>query len=159
GVGVARCSAFAHGGEGAMDLAKLVVAKLDAGPAPAPRELYALDAPYPDKLRAIARTAFGADDVVITTHGQKDLDRIAKTHPNLPVCVAKTHLSLSDDPKRHGRPRDFHVTVREARLLAGAGFVTALTGEILTMPGLPREPAANRVRIDETGRVRGLMQN
>jgi formate--tetrahydrofolate ligase len=73
--------------------------------------------------------------------------------------VAKTHLSLSDDAKKVGRPRGFTVTVREVRLSAGAGFVVALLGDVLTMPGLPKEPAARRIRIDDTGRIRGLMQN
>ncbi len=76
----------------------------------------------------------------------------------LPICIAKTQLSLSDDPSRAGRPRDFLVTVRELRLSAGAGFVVALTGEILTLPGLPKEPAAARVVVHPDGRVTGLMQ-
>jgi formate--tetrahydrofolate ligase len=77
---------------------------------------------------------------------------------SLPVCMAKTHLSLSDDPTRQGRPRDFDVTVRELRLSAGAGFVVALTGDIMTMPGLPKVPASRRVRIEPDGRILGLMQ-
>jgi formate--tetrahydrofolate ligase len=161
GVRCGRSTAFAHGGEGALELAKIVAGVVDAAPEnPEPRFLYPLDAPYRDKLRAIARTVYGADDVILAPAAQQAIDRIVKGgHAHLPVCVAKTHLSLSDDPKLLGRPTGFTVTVREVRLSAGAGFVVALTGEILTMPGLPKEPAALRVRIGDDGKVRGLMQN
>jgi formate--tetrahydrofolate ligase len=161
GVRCGRSTAFAHGGEGAIDLAKVVAAAVDEAPAePAPRFLYPLDAPFREKLRAIARTVYGADDVTIAPEAQKSLDRIMKNgYAHLPVCVAKTHLSLSDEPKLLGRPKNFTVTVREVRLSAGAGFLVALTGEILTMPGLPKEPAALRVKIGDDGKVRGLMQN
>jgi len=161
-VRIARCTGFAHGGEGGLELARTVAEVLDASDAhpPQPRFLYELEMPWLDKLRAIARTVYGADDVVLTPQAKKDLDRFTKWgYGNLPVCVAKTPLSLSDDPKKIGRPSGFPVTVREVRLSAGAGFVVALMGDVLTMPGLPREPAANNVRIDADGQVRGLMQN
>ena len=110
-------------------------------------------------MRAVARTAYGARDVAFTAAAERDLRLVEKLGgAKLPVCIAKTHLSLSDDPARHGRPRDFVITVRELRLSAGAGFVVALTGEILTLPGLPKEPAASRVVVHPDGRVTGLMQ-
>jgi formate--tetrahydrofolate ligase len=162
GVIAARSNGFANGGEGTLDLARAVADVLESTDAtpPAPKYLYPLDASYPEKLRAIARTVYGADDVVIQPAAQKELDRFTKAgYAALPVCVAKTHLSLTDDAKRLGRPRGFVVTVREARLSAGAGFVVALLGDILTMPGLPKEPAALRIRLNPEGKIRGLMQN
>ncbi len=161
GVTVAVCDGFAKGGEGALELADAVLAMLDrteSSPS-APRYLYPLEAPLKDKVRAVARTAYGARDVVFTAGAERDLAQVEKLGgAHLPVCIAKTHLSLSDDPTRAGRPRDFVVTVRELRLSAGAGFVVALTGEILTLPGLPKEPAAARVVVHPDGRVTGLMQ-
>ncbi|MGO9831994.1 MAG: formate--tetrahydrofolate ligase [Myxococcaceae bacterium] len=161
GVTVAVCEGFAKGGEGALELADAVLAMLDrteSSPS-APRYLYPLEAPLKDKVRAVARTAYGARDVVFTAGAERDLAQVEKLGgAHLPVCIAKTHLSLSDDPTRAGRPRDFVVTVRELRLSAGAGFVVALTGEILTLPGLPKEPAAARVVVHPDGRVTGLMQ-
>lgn len=162
GVKMSRCTGFADGGKGATDLARSVAEILDASDAapPKPEYLYSLDMAYADKLRAIAKTIYGADDVVIAPSAAKDLARFSSWgYDKLPVCVAKTQLSLSDDPKKIGRPQGFKVHVREVRLSAGAGFVVALMGDIMTMPGLPKEPAANRVRIEADGRVRGLMQN
>jgi formate--tetrahydrofolate ligase len=161
GVPVAVCEGFARGGEGALELADAVLGMLDRTESspPTPQFLYPLDAPLAEKVRAVARTAYGARDVVFTAAAERDLLQVEKLGgARLPVCMAKTHLSLSDDPARHGRPRDFIVTVRELRLSAGAGFVVALTGEILTLPGLPKEPAASRVVVHPDGRVTGLMQ-
>jgi formate--tetrahydrofolate ligase len=161
GVPAARTTGFASGGAGAEALAAEVGRILDATDAspPTPRFLYGLEETYEQKLRAVARTVYGADDVALRPSAAAALARFADSgHAHLPVCVAKTHLSLSDDPKRVGRPRGFTVTVRDVRLSAGAGFVVALLGDILTMPGLPREPAALRIRVDDDGRIRGLMQ-
>jgi formate--tetrahydrofolate ligase len=161
GVPVAVCEGFAKGGEGALELADAVLSMLDRTESspPTPQFLYPLEAPLAEKVRAVARTAYGARDVVFTAAAERDLLQVEKIGgARLPVCMAKTHLSLSDDPTRHGRPRDFVVTVRELRLSAGAGFVVALTGEILTLPGLPKEPAAGRVVVHPDGRVTGLMQ-
>ncbi len=161
-VRVARSLGFASGGEGAMELAHQVSEVLDASDAdpPTARYTYELDATYPNKLRAIARNIYGAEDVEIAPAAEKEFARLTSLgFGNLPVCVAKTQLSLTDDPKLVGRPRGFKLHVREARLSAGAGFVVALTGDIMTMPGLPIEPAAVRVRIEPDGRVLGLMQN
>ncbi|CAM3743385.1 formate--tetrahydrofolate ligase [Corallococcus sp. ZKHCc1 1396] len=161
GVGIAVCDGFTKGGEGSLELADTVLAMLDATDAapPKPRFLYELDQSPEEKIRAIARTVYGADDVAFTSGARKDLETArALGGAGLPVCMAKTHLSLSDDPTKTGRPQGFTLTVREVRLSAGAGFLVALTGELLTMPGLPREPAARRVTIHPDGRITGLMQ-
>jgi formate--tetrahydrofolate ligase len=156
-VRVASCDAFARGGEGALELADAV---LDTPTAPSePRFSYPLEASYPAKMTAIATRFYGAREVVLTpaaTAGLAAIERAGAT--NLPVCMAKSPLSLTDDPSVRGAPTDFPITVREVRLSAGAGFVVALTGEIMTMPGLPKVPSAARVRLEPGGRIRGLMQ-
>jgi formate--tetrahydrofolate ligase len=107
----------------------------------------------------VAQKIYGADDVVITPSAKKQIEWIVGLgEGNLPVCMAKTHLSLTDDPGIQGRPRGFKVTVREVRLSAGAGYIVALTGDIMTMPGLPKEPASRRVVVHDDGRITGLMQ-
>jgi formate--tetrahydrofolate ligase len=159
GVRFAASEGYARGGEGATDLARTVCEVVDATDAapPAARFLYPLDMPPEEKARAIARTVYGASDVVFTARAKADLARFRPLGGDkLPVCFAKTHLSLSDDPKAPGRPRDFVVTVREVRLSAGAGMLVALAGDIMTMPGLPREPASRRIRLGEDGRIVGL---
>jgi len=157
GVRAARCSGFAAGGAGALSLADAV---MEAAEKPtSPRFVYADDAPLAEKVRRIAQTVYGATDVDFAGSVLKQLDRFTRDgFGHLPVCMAKTQYSLSDDAKRLGRPKDFRVTVREVRLSAGAGFVVALLGEMLTMPGLPKEPAAFRVQVHPNGRVTGLMQ-
>jgi formate--tetrahydrofolate ligase len=162
GVRVARCDGFAKGGEGAIELANAVIEAVDATDAapPKPRYVYELDDAPREKIAKIARTIYGAKDVAFTPQAELALKRATEIGgPALPVCMAKTQLSLSDDPTRPGRPRDFTVTVRDVRLSAGAGFIVPLTGEMMTMPGLPREPAALRVKLLPDGRIRGLMQN
>jgi len=159
GVAFAATDGYARGGEGAIDLARVLRNVADASDAspPAPRFLYPLDVAPDDKARAIARTVYGARDVVFTGRAQADL---AQARPmggdRLPLCFAKTHLSLSDDPHLLGRPHDFVVTVREVRLSAGAEMLVALTGDVTTMPGLPREPAARHIRLRGDGRIVGL---
>jgi formate--tetrahydrofolate ligase len=162
GVRAVRCEGFARGGEGALELAQAVAEVADAtdGAPPPAKYVYELADPLREKVRKIARTVYGAQDVAFTATADKDIKRIEDLgHGALPVCMAKTQLSLSDHPNLPGRPRDFIVTVREVRLSAGAGFVVPLTGEMMTMPGLPREPAALRVKLLPDGRIRGLMQN
>ena len=161
GVAVARHEGFSRGGEGALELADAVTSMLDRSDEarPVARYTYELSDAPAEKIRKIARTVYGADDVAFTPSAIKDLDAVvALGGAELPVCVAKTHLSLTDDPTRPGRPRGFTVTVKEVRLSAGAGFVVALTGDIMTMPGLPKVPAAARVVVHDDGRVTGLMQ-
>lgn len=160
GVPVAACTGFRDGAAGSLELADVVgetLAATDADPAQ-PWHPSTPDASYPDKLHAVATTAYGAQGVDIAPAAARELERItAAVGTGLPVCVAKTHLSLSDDPRRRGVPTGFRIQVREARLAAGAGFVVASTGSIVTMPGLPRVPAALRVRVGEDGAIRGLM--
>ncbi|GHG89508.1 formate--tetrahydrofolate ligase [Comamonas sp. JC664] len=161
GVEMAVCDGFSRGGDGALELADRVLEMLDGTDAapPQPRFLYDVTQTPEEKVAAIARTVYGADDVAFTANAKKDLDAVRELGgAQLPVCMAKTHLSLSDDPTKLGRPKGFTLTVREVRLSAGAGFLVALTGDILTMPGLPREPAARRVTVHDDGRVTGLMQ-
>ncbi|MBR6905451.1 MAG: formate--tetrahydrofolate ligase, partial [Selenomonadaceae bacterium] len=111
----------------------------------------------PNKLEAIAREIYGADGVDLTDEAKKQLADIeAAGFDKMPVCMAKTQYSLSDDASKLGRPKGFRVTVRELRISAGAGFLVALTGDILTMPGLPKKPAAENMDITEDGRITGL---
>ena len=162
GVPVARCDGYATGGEGSLALAKVVAEVVDGtdGAPPPARYVYELQDPLPEKITKIAKVVYGAKDVVFGPAAAKDLARVADHGLEAaPVCIAKTQLSLSDDPTRPGRPRDFTLTVRELRFATGAGFVVALTGEIMTMPGLPKEPAARRVKLLPDGRIVGLMQN
>jgi formate--tetrahydrofolate ligase len=162
GVRAARCEGFARGGEGALELAAAVAEAADAsdGAPPEPRFVYELTDPLVEKVRKVARVVYGADDATFTAAAERDVKRIHELgYGGLPVCMAKTQLSLTDDPKVAGRPRGFTITVREVRLSAGAGFVVPLTGDMMTMPGLPREPSALRVKLLPGGRIRGLMQN
>ncbi len=161
GVPVARSEGFALGGDGSLELADAVLdmlAKTDAAP-PRAKFMYELSDTPEEKIRKVARGVYGADDVEFTPAARKDLDAVVKLGgAELPVCVAKTHLSLTDDPTKAGRPRGFTITVREVRLSAGAGYIIPLTGEIMTMPGLPKEPAARRVVVHADGTITGLMQ-
>jgi formate--tetrahydrofolate ligase len=162
GARVAACEGFGKGGEGAMDLARVVSEVVDATDAapPKPQYVYELADPPEEKVRKIACTIYGAKDVVFTSLAEKNLERIRGLgYEKLPICVAKTQLSLTDDPTKPGRPRDFTITVREVRLSAGAGFLVPLTGEMMTMPGLPKVPAARGVKLLPDGKIKGLMQN
>jgi formate--tetrahydrofolate ligase len=162
GVPVALSRGFAAGGEGGLELADVVEGVLAAneGKPKTPKYAYELSQSYAAKMEAIAKNVYGADGVDVEASAKSTLDALEKDgYGGLPVCMAKTQLSVSDDPKKQGRPRNFRVTVREARLSAGAGFVVALLGDVMTMPGLPKVPAARNVTIDADGTIRGLMQN
>ncbi len=160
GVPVELCRGFAQGGDGATDLAKTVASVLESKTEKKPRFSYELEQSYAEKFDAIARNVYGAEGADVEPAAKAQLEQIEKSgFGGLPVCMAKTQLSVSDDPKKQGRPTGFRVTVREARLSAGAGFVVALLGDVMTMPGLPKVPAARNVRIEADGTVRGLMQN
>lgn len=160
GAPVALSRGYTHGGAGAMDLAEKVAAVVERDVPVTPKFCYELDQPYAKKFDAIARHVYGADGADIAPEAKATLERLEREgYSGLPVCMAKTQLSVSDDPKKQGRPTGFRVTVREARLSAGAGFVVALLGDIMTMPGLPKVPAASNVRIEPDGTIRGLMQN
>ncbi len=153
--GCAVSEAWAKGGAGGEALARAVVAA--AQQPNGFHYLYDLSAPLEEKLTAVATALYGADGVDILPEAKRQIERYrAWGLGELPVCVAKTHLSLSADPSLRGRPSGFRVPVREVRPAAGAGFLVAYLGEIRTMPGLPSEPAAVHVDIDERGRVVGL---
>ncbi len=162
GARLARSEGFGKGGEGAIDLAKTVCEVVDATDAdpPKPKYIYELsDSPH-EKMRKVARKVYGAKDVLLTTTAEKSLEKyVALGAGSLPVCMAKTQLSLTDDPTLPGRPRDFMITVRDVRLSAGAGFLVPLTGEMMTMPGLPKVPASRGIKLLPSGKIKGLMQN
>jgi formate--tetrahydrofolate ligase len=162
GAPVALSRAFAEGGEGGIELAEQVAAVVEGadGAPTTPSFAYPLELPYAQKIELVARRVYGADGVDFEASAREELERLDRSgHGGLPVCIAKTQLSVSDDPKKRGRPTGFRVTVREVRLAAGAGFVVVLLGHVMTMPGLPRQPAARNVRIAPDGTIRGLMQN
>jgi formate--tetrahydrofolate ligase len=156
GLRFACSDAFARGGAGAEDLGREVLAAADQVPTDA-GPLYPLSMSPEEKISTIARRMYGARGAIFDGKAMADLERVRRLGlETLPVCIAKTQKSLSDDPTRLGRPTDFDVTVREVRIAAGAGFLVAIAGSILTMPGLPREPAAMNIDLDDDGRVRGL---
>ena len=156
GVRVALSEVFAKGGEGGKALAEEVLAVLDEGKADF-HMLYEEELPLEDKIRKIAKEIYGALGVTIAPAAHKELTNITEMgYGNLPVCVAKTQYSLSDDPALLGRPTEFVVNVRSARLAAGAGFVVVETGAIMTMPGLPKVPAAEKIDVDADGKITGL---
>ena len=147
---------FAKGGEGGTALAQAVLDTLETEPADF-HLLYPDEMPLTDKIRTIATRIYGAADVNILPAAAKELERItALDGGDLPVCMAKTQYSLSDDPALLGRPEDFTITVRSARLAAGAGFVVCETGAVMTMPGLPKKPVAESIEMDSDGMIRGL---
>jgi formate--tetrahydrofolate ligase len=164
-VRVAVSEGFARGGEGSTELADAVLVALGSGAARASTAgerpfTYRDDASAEEKITAIATNIYGAKDVAFSSAAKRALDRARQWgHGALPICMAKTHLSLSDDPALVGRPEGFTLTVRDVRISAGAGFLVAVTGDIMTMPGLPRVPAARGVRMRPDGRISGLMQN
>lgn len=156
GVDAIVIDVFGRGGEGGLALAEAVVDACD-GPAPAQRFLYPSAMPIEDKIRTIAQKVYGAADITLLPRARTDLKRINDLgYGQVPICMAKTQMSLSDDPKRYGRPRDFVLSVREIRLSAGAGFCVPLTGDMLTMPGLGAKPAAAGMRMDENGKISGM---
>jgi len=145
------------GGDGGVETAETL---LEAMKKPGPSKfcyLYPDDMPLTKKIETIARELYGADGITVLPSAAAKLAKYeAIGWGGLPVCMAKTQNSLSDDPKKLGRPSEFTVTIRDARLAAGAGFVVAYAGDIMTMPGLPKKPAAEAIDIDEAGQVVGL---
>ena len=146
---------FAKGGEGGMKLAEEVIRLCEE-----PNDFtyaYELEGSIEDKLNQIVQKVYGGKNVVLTANAQKQAKQLeALGFGNCPICVAKTQYSLTDDQTKLGAPTDFEVTVRNLKISAGAGFIVALTGEIMTMPGLPKVPAAERIDVDETGKITGL---
>jgi formate--tetrahydrofolate ligase len=156
GVPMAICRGWAEGGAGAADLARKVVAAAEAFEGHY-TPMYSLDDTVKDKILAVCRGVYGTDQVVYTKRALKDLKRVMRLGlGNVPICMAKTPASLSDDPSLLGRPENFAITVREIQIAAGAGFIIPITGDILRMPGLPRKPAALGMSIDADGEVVGL---
>ncbi len=118
------------------------------------RPLYDWSAPIEEKIRTVAREMYGAEEVDYAPRAKRDVAQLEKLgYGGLPVCIAKTQQSLSDNPSLLGRPKDFLVTVREIQLAAGAGFVIPITGEILRMPGLPKDPLASRFDLGDDGEI------
>jgi formate--tetrahydrofolate ligase len=148
GIPFAVSDHHARGGDGALDLARTLVAQAE-GPKRPFRPLYDWSDPVPDKVLAVARTMYGAGDVHFAKAAKRDLEDVERLgYAGLPVCIAKTPASLSDDARLRGRPEGFNLTVRRVLVNAGAGFLVVLTGDILRMPGLPRRPLAESIDLD-----------
>ncbi len=159
GVDVSMCEVFAKGGEGGIDLANKVceTIALTEDNGDKFRPIYSTEMPIKDKIEKIAKEIYRADGVNYTPQAEKAIKEIESIgFRNLPVCVAKTQYSLSDNPALLGKPKNFNITVRDARLSAGAGFVVIYTGDILTMPGLPKAPSALNIDCDVNGNITGL---
>ena len=155
GVNVALSEVWGKGGDGGIELAKEVIRLCDA-----PNAFtfaYDLDLSIEEKIKAIVTKIYGGKDVAFTANAQKQIRQMnALGFDKLPICMAKTQYSLTDDPTKLGAPEGFTITVRNIKVSAGAGFLVALTGDIMTMPGLPKVPAAERIDVDENGKISGL---
>ena len=157
GAPVALSQVWEKGGAGGLDLAEKVIAAAESAQNAAPRFAYDLALPLREKLLAVTKRVYGGASVTLTPRAEQELRDLKRLgFGGLPVCIAKTQYSLSDDAKKLGAPDDFTLTVRSLRVSAGAGFVVALTGEIMTMPGLPKHPAAENIDISESGVITGL---
>ena len=156
GVKIALCEVWAHGGKGGEALARAVIDTCEQG-ASRCAPLYPDDLPLVEKIRTIAQKLYGAADIALSDEARKTLQDLEKLgYGNLPVCMAKTQYSLSDDPKALGCPQGFTLNIREVQIAAGAGFVIAITGAIMKMPGLPKAPASNNIDVDKDGNISGL---
>ncbi len=157
GVPAAYAGSFAEGGPGCTELAKLVCEACEK-PSPEFKPLYSLDVPVAEKLETIAKEMYGADGVVILPKAQKKLESLALAGGDkMMICMAKTQNSLSDDPTKLGRPKGFKITVRDFEIAAGAGFLVALTGDIMRMPALPKVPCAESIDLDAEGNITGML--
>jgi formyltetrahydrofolate synthetase len=161
--GAADCQVsdmWARGGAGGAELAQAVAAAADGARANGqdrPRFLYPLDTPIKEKIELVATRMFGADGVDYLPRAEREIKQYAEQGlSTLPICIAKTPLSLTDDPKVKGRPTGFRITIREVRAYTGAGFLCPIAGEINTMPGLPKSSAVRSIDIDEDGQIVGL---
>ncbi len=156
GLKYARTTAYKDGGSGGEALAAVVL-EMAGRPQPPVKYLYDLEQSPQEKICAVARSIYGAAGIELSRAAKRDLEQVtALGYDALPVCIAKTHLSLSSDPKRPGHPDGFILPVEEIRIAAGAGYLLALTGDIVTMPGLPREPAAYGIDLDGSDGVKGI---
>lgn len=156
GVEVALNEVWSKGGEGGIQMAEALV-KLVEGSEPEFKYIYNVEMPIAQKIETIVKEIYGGDGVVFSPKAQREMKKLAEIGlDNLPVCMAKTQYSLSDNPGLLGAPKGFEVNVKEVRVSAGAGFIVCLTGDIMIMPGLPRVPAAEKIDIDEKGIITGL---
>ncbi|MEG0770258.1 MAG: formate--tetrahydrofolate ligase [Clostridia bacterium] len=152
---VSKAEVFAKGGKGGIELAKLVVDAANSENHYSP--IYDLELNIEEKIKAIATKIYGASGVEFSPNARKTLDSIAKLGFNrFPVCIAKTQYSLSDNPTLLARPKNFNLNIKEIKISSGAGFIVALAGDIMTMPGLPKHPAALNIDIDKSGKILGL---
>ena len=155
GVNVVLSQVWANGGNGGVDLAKEVVRLCEEESEM--EYAYSLESSIKEKINDIATKIYGADGVDYTREAEKEIENLEKLgYGNLPICMAKTQYSFTDDATKLGRPTDFRITVRQINVNAGAGFIVALTGSIMRMPGLPKLPAAERIDVDENGTISGL---
>lgn len=156
GVNVALSDVFARGGEGGVELAEEVVKLAESGQANF-QPLYPSEMPLKEKIATIAKEIYGADGVNFSKNAEKSLQEFtAMGFGDLPVCMAKTQYSFSDDPALLGAPKGFTITIKECKISAGAGFIVVLTGDIMTMPGLPKVPAAEKIDVSDEGVISGL---
>ncbi len=156
GVNVVLSTVWADGGKGGEDLAKEVVRLCEQEKGDFTYS-YSLDGTIEDKIEAVVKKVYGGKGISILPAAKKQIERLTELgFSNLPVCIAKTQYSFSDNPALLGAPEDFTVTVKNVKISAGAGFIVVLTGDIMTMPGLPKAPAAERIDIDENGKITGL---
>ena len=155
GVEVAESTVFVNGGKGGLELGEKVLAALEKGSDYKP--LYDVNQPLKAKIETIAKEIYGAANVQYDSAAEKELKHIEEMgFRDVPVCIAKTPASFTDDPSKLGAPTGFTLHVREVRISAGAGFVVVLTGKVMTMPGLPKRPAAERIDVDDDGNITGL---
>ncbi len=155
GVNVVLSTVWAEGGKGGEELAKEIVSLCEQ-----PNDFtfsYELDGTIEEKIEAVVKKVYGGDGINVLPAAKKQIETLtANGYANLPICVAKTQYSFSDDPTKLGAPENFTVTVKNVKISAGAGFIVVLTGDIMTMPGLPKVPAAEKIDVDETGKISGL---
>ncbi|HEY0703470.1 MAG TPA: formate--tetrahydrofolate ligase [Candidatus Acidoferrales bacterium] len=157
GVTSALSEGFAKGAAGARGLAEVVVKAIAENPKPAVRPVYTLDEPLPEKISKVARQIYGADGVTFSDQAKTKLEQFtAWGYGHLPVCIAKTQYSLSDDPKRLGAPTGWTLNITDASLSAGAGFIVAISGSMMLMPGLPKVSRAASIDVDDSGQISGV---
>ena len=156
GARIARSEVWGKGGKGGKELAKKVLETIKSEKSKfAP--LYSEKKSIDDKINIIAKEIYGANKIVYSQEAKKQIKMIERENlEKIPICIAKTQYSLSDDPKKLGRPENFTLNVREMKISNGAGFIVAIAGDIMTMPGLPKFPAAERIDVDGKGRIKGL---
>ncbi len=157
GVNTVLSTVWANGGKGGTELAEEVVRLCNEEDNSSFTFSYESDSSIEEKIESVVKKVYGGDGIEFTTNAKKQLDSLkADGFGNLPVCIAKTQYSFSDDPLKLGAPEGFKVTVRNLKVSAGAGFIVVLTGDIMTMPGLPKVPAAEKIDVDENGKITGL---